>query len=184
MEYFVRLKVFTHIISQVIWDKRWQMLILLTLTGCNLAADGETPTSAPDLVTHQVETATPAPTPLPITEVSGFFAEWCFAALQAAAGQRMVITDETGMNALYAFVDTHCEVSPPRPTIDFSSQALIVVVDAVRACRAEYVPTSLENGRLVLQFVQEGACPYDLVVFYAGTLTRSAGEIQVMVSGA
>jgi hypothetical protein len=76
------------------------------------------------------------------------------------------------------------DVLDPRPTIDFSSQALIVVVDAVRACRAEYVPTSLENGRLVLQFVQEGACPYDLVVFYAGTLTRSAGEIQVMVSGA
>jgi hypothetical protein len=162
----------------VIWDKRWQMLIVLALAGCNLTADGETPTSAPDLVTLQVET------PLPITEVSGFFADWCFAALEAAAGQRMVIQDETGMNALYAFVDTHCEVSPPRPTIDFSSQALIVVVDAVRACRAEYVPTSLENGRLVLQFVQEGACPYDLVVFYAGILTRSAGEIQVMVSGA
>lgn len=132
----------------------------------------------------QIETHTPTSPPLPITDVSEAFADWCFAALEAASGQRLVITDETSLSALYDFADGHCETALPRSTFDFSSQVLVVAVDAVRACRAEYIPVALENGRLMLQFVHDGTCPYDLVILYAGTLAQSADDIQVIVSGA
>ena len=154
----------------------------LVMMACNLTQKSDS-TSVPAISIQQV-TATPAPTPLPVQDANFIFDGVCYAGLRALAGQQWMIGDDAALMSLYDTMVSQCDDEIARPGFDFSSQILVVVVDAVQACHAEFIALGLENNHLMLQFRKSGTCSYNVIAVYAGTLARPAGQLQVTVNRA
>lgn len=155
------------------------------MVGCSLTnKTAPTPLSTtPSSTTSPPIGETPAPVVVSgVTDTSWVLDGTCFEALLSLDGQRLVIEDEVSLNLFYDLLDGYCEEPMPRPTFDFSTQLMVVVVEIAQACQAEFMPLGFDNQQLMLQFVQSGTCAYDVVAIYMGTL--AAESLQVSVSGA
>lgn len=161
--------------------KRVCLMILLTL-GCSLTRPREdTPSPAPTSIGVQV-TASPD---VPIQEAGWLLEGACYEGMASLHNQILILSDAAALNGFYNGLDTLCPEPMPRQSFDFTSQVLVVAVMVVTGCDAQLNAAGLENDQLMLQFVQSGDCPFDVIATFAGTVQKpTTGELQVTVNDA
>ncbi|MBZ0309918.1 MAG: hypothetical protein K8I82_27895 [Anaerolineae bacterium] len=154
----------------------WLVLMILVTIACSLTRPS--PDSMPP--TLQV-----SPTLFPVQNAGWLLDGICYEGLAALHNQVFILSDAAALEGFYNTLDSHCEAPAQRQSFDFASQVLVVLVMATKGCDAQFIPQNLENNHLLVQFVQEGDCPYDVIATYTGSITRpAAGELKVIVSGA
>lgn len=157
--------------------KRLWLILLLTL-GCSLTRTGE-------------EESAPPPTTAVATPSSGIQdAGWllnsaCYEGMASLHNQILILSDTTTLDGFYTSLDALCPEPIQRQTFDFATQVLVVAVMVVKSCDAQLTATGLENNNLMLQFVQTGDCPFDVVATFTGAVPKpTTGELKVTVTNA
>lgn len=156
----------------------WSFFVLITL-GCSLTrfSDEESKTPLPT----EIETSVG----FPVQDAGWLLETACYEAMNALHNQVVVLSDNGALEAFYNSLDTYCETPVQRRRFDFATQELVVAVMVVKGCDAQFVPKGIENNNLMLQFVEEGDCPYDVIATYAGSIAKPAsGELKVTITDA
>lgn len=152
--------------------------MILGTVACSLTRTA--PDSAPPTLT-----ISPTFTLFPVQDAGWLLDGVCYDGLAALHNQVLILSDTAALEGFYNTLDSHCEEPAQRQSFDFASQMLVVLVMVTQGCDAQFIQQNLENNRLMLQFVQEGDCPYDVIAAYTGIITRpAAGELKVTVTGA
>lgn len=145
------------------------LICLLTLSGC-IRISISTPSP-----TQPVETAAPSAIPTPVypwTDESAVMNGICFEAAQDAAGKVFVLRNDGDLNNFYGGADNSqlCRHPVTRNAFDFSSGRVLAGLWSYgHGCTARHEVlgfTKDDTARqmtIVLHFVTEGACDYELV---------------------
>ncbi|KAB2904104.1 MAG: hypothetical protein F9K27_10140 [Anaerolineae bacterium] len=157
----------------------WLLWLIFSTLACSLTrvSDDSAPTPMTDVL--------PTFTAFPVQDAGWLLDTTCYEALAALHNQVIILSDNAALEGFYNTLDSHCKEPVHRQNFDFASQILVVLVIVTQGCDAQFIPQSLENNNLMLQFVQDGDCSYDVIATYAGIVTRpAAGELKVTVTGA